>query len=106
MMLLLCRFLALRRRLPRQLCLVAVVLVLLLLSAGALHAFAREDLLLDPTYPALVLVLAYLATAGLGIVEAQRQRKRSEQEREMALVLAEAANRSKDRKSTRLNSSH
>src|SRR3546814_527318 len=54
-----------------------------------------SDLLLDPTYPALVLVLAYLATAGLGIVEAQRQRKRSEQEREMALVLAEAANRSK-----------
>src|SRR3546814_7010230 len=42
-----------------------------------------------------LLVLAYLATAGLVIVEAQRQRKRSEQEREMALVLAEAANRSK-----------
>src|SRR3546814_2656773 len=57
-------FLALRRRLPGQPGLVAVLLVLLLLSAGALYAFAREDLLLDPTYPALVLVLAYLATAG------------------------------------------
>jgi signal transduction histidine kinase len=88
-------FLALRRRLPGQLAVVFLLLGLLLVSGAALYAFDRHGLLLDPSYPALVLVLACLATAGLGIVEAQRQRKRSEEERKMALVLAEAANRSK-----------
>ncbi|HMA15057.1 MAG TPA: HAMP domain-containing sensor histidine kinase, partial [Kiloniellaceae bacterium] len=95
MTVLLLGFLALRRRLPGQPGLLIVALALLLLAAGALYAFDRHALLLDPTYPGLVLLAAYLATAGLGIVEAQRQRKRSEDERQMALVLAEAANRSK-----------
>lgn len=95
MAVLLLGFLALRRRLPGQPGLLIVALALLILVAGALYAFDRHGLLLDPTYPGLVLLVAYLATAGLGIVEAQRQRKRSEEERQMALVLAEAANRSK-----------
>jgi len=95
MAVLLLGFLALRRRLPGQLGLLSLLLALLLLYAGALYAFDGHGLLLDPTYPGLVLLLAYLATAGAGIVEAQRQRKRSDEERRMALVLAEAANRSK-----------
>ncbi len=73
----------------------APLLVLLVLFGGALFAFARYGLLLDPSYPALVFVLTTLVILGLGIVEAQRQRRRSDEEREMALVLAEAANRSK-----------
>ncbi|WP_299616127.1 CHASE2 and HATPase_c domain-containing protein [Pelagibius sp.] len=66
-----------------------------LLFAVALYAFARHGVLLDPSYPTLVLVASYLVMQGLSIVEAQYQRRRSEQEREMALILAEAANRSK-----------
>ncbi len=73
----------------------ALVMVLLLLFAGAFYAFDRHGLLVDPTYPVLVLALTFLGTSGINIVEAQRQRRRSEQEREMALILAEAANRSK-----------
>ena len=72
-----------------------VAAVLVSLFAAALYAFEGHGLLLDPTYPALVFVLAYLVTLGLAVVEAQRLRKRSERDREMALILAEAANRSK-----------
>ena len=88
-------FLALDRRLPGQFGQLVLALVLVLLFGGALYAFDRHDLLLDPSYPALVFILAYLVMVGLDVVEAQRQRKRSDQEREMALILAEAANRSK-----------
>ena len=73
----------------------ALVMVVVLLFAGAFYAFDRHGLLIDPTYPVLVLALTFLGTSGINIVEAQRQRRHSEQEREMALILAEAANRSK-----------
>ena len=88
-------FLTLGRRLPGQVGQLLLGLVLVLLFGSALYAFDRHDLLIDPTYPALVFILAYLVMVGLDIVEAQRQRKRADQEREMALILAEAANRSK-----------
>jgi len=88
-------YLSLGRHLPGQVSQLGLVLVLLLLFGGAFYAFDRHGLLLDPSYPALVFILAYLVMIGLDVVEAQRQRKRSEQEREMALILAEAANRSK-----------
>jgi signal transduction histidine kinase len=88
-------FLTLGRRLPGQVGQLLLGLVLALLFGSALYAFDRHDLLIDPTYPALVFILAYLVMVGLDIVEAQRQRKRADQEREMALILAEAANRSK-----------
>ena len=88
-------FLALGRQLPGQASQVVLLMALAVLFGGALYAFDRHDLLLDPTYPALVFIVTYLVVIGLGIVEAQRERKSSERDRAMALVLAEAANRSK-----------
>ena len=69
--------------------------VVTVVFAGALYAFAEHRLIIDPTYPVMIFLVAYLVAVGLAIVEAQAQRRRSEQEREMALILAEAANRSK-----------
>jgi signal transduction histidine kinase len=88
-------FVSLRRRLSGYAGQSALFLVIALLFGGAIVAFDRWSVLLDPTYAVLVLVVAYLVMAGLGVVEAQRARRRSDQEREMALILAEAANRSK-----------
>jgi len=88
-------FVTIGRKLPGRLTQASLVAVPVVLFGVALYAFDRQDLLLDPTYPALVFIAAFLVTVGLGIVDAQRQRRRSEQEREMALILAEAANRSK-----------
>ncbi|GAB4374831.1 MAG: hypothetical protein Kow00114_37680 [Kiloniellaceae bacterium] len=88
-------FLACSQRLPGQAGPLVLAGGLAALFGGALYVFGHHDLLLDPTYAALVFIATYLVMIGLGIVEAQRQRRRSEKEREMALVLAEAANRSK-----------
>jgi len=88
-------FRALSARLPGYASQAALAAVPVVLFGGALYAFGRHDLLIDPTYAALVFIATYLVMIGLAIVEAQRQRKRSEKEGEMALVLAEAANRSK-----------
>ena len=92
---LLLAFLAASQRLPGQAGPLVLAGVLVVLFGGALYAFGRHDLLLDPTFAALVFIVTYLVMIGLAIVEAQRQRRRSDKEREMALVLAEAANRSK-----------
>ncbi|WP_340118737.1 CHASE2 domain-containing protein [Pelagibius sp. 7325] len=88
-------FLAFSERLPGYANPIALLGVLALLFGGALYAFGQHDLLLDPSYAALVFIVTYLVMIGIEIVEAQRQRRRSDKEREMALVLAEAANRSK-----------
>ncbi|MEO3429534.1 CHASE2 domain-containing protein [Pelagibius sp. CAU 1746] len=88
-------FLAAVGRLPGYVSLLSLAAVLMLLFGGALYAFDRHGLLVDPTYPFFIFAMTYVVMTALGMVEAQRQRRRSEQEREMALILAEAANRSK-----------
>jgi signal transduction histidine kinase len=88
-------FMVVGRSLPGYAGPLLLAAVVTVVFAGALYAFAEHRLLVDPTYPVLIFLLAYLVVVGLAIVEAQAQRRRSEQEREMALILAEAANRSK-----------